>query len=153
VPRSYRKGMKKIMLGYDDTESARHALTRAVEFARAFDASLLVASVAPLLVTAGRGMGAIDPLSDEDEHQRQLQTARELIQAVPGAAVPVEYLTAIGEPVETLVELSDQHDVDLIVLGTREPSMIARLFGQSVSSAVARHAHRDVLIVHGPPQH
>jgi nucleotide-binding universal stress UspA family protein len=145
--------MKKILLGFDDTESARHALTRAVEFARAFDASLVVASVAPLLVNAGRGMGAIDPVSDEDEHERQLQIARGLIEAVPGAAVTAEYVTAIGDPVEIIVELSDQHEVDLIVLGTREPSMIARLFGQSVSSAVARHAHRDVLIVHGSQAH
>jgi nucleotide-binding universal stress UspA family protein len=142
-------GMKKILLGYDDTESSRQALARAVEFARVFDASLVVASVAPMLVTAGRGMGAIDPLSDEDEHQRQLGLARELIEALPGEAVAVEYLTAVGDPVETIVTLSDEHSVDLIVVGTREPSMIARLFGQSVSSAVARHAHCDVLIVHG----
>jgi nucleotide-binding universal stress UspA family protein len=145
--------MTKILLGYDDTESARHALTRAVEYARAFGGTLVVASVAPLLVNAGRGMGAIDPLSDEDEHERQLQTARDLIAAVPGEAVGADFVTAVGDPVEVLVTLSDEHDVDLIVVGTREPSMIARLFGQSVSSAVARHAHRDVLIVHGPHEH
>ena len=145
--------MKKILLGYDDTESARHALTRAVEYARAFDASLVVASVAPLLVNAGRGMGAIDPLSDEDEHQRQLRTARELIVGVPGAEVPTEFVTAVGDPVEVIVTLAEKHGADLIVVGTREPSMIARLFGQSVSSAVARHAHIDVLIVHGLPEH
>jgi nucleotide-binding universal stress UspA family protein len=145
--------MKKILLGYDDTESSRQALARAVEFARVFDASLVVASVAPLLVTAGRGMGAIDPLSDEGDHERQLELARGLIGAMPGAAVAAEYVTAVGDPVEMLVALSDQHEVDLIVVGTREPSMIARLFGQSVSSAVARHAHRDVLIVHGTHEH
>ena len=146
-------GMKKILLGYDGTESARQALTRAVEFARAFGASLVVASVAPLLLNAGRGMGAIDPLSDVDEHQRQLRLARDLIEAVPGAPVATEYVTAVGDPVETIVTLSDEHEVDLIVVGTREPSIIARLFGQSVSSAVARHAHRDVLIVHGTHEH
>jgi nucleotide-binding universal stress UspA family protein len=145
--------MKKILLGYDDTESSRHALTRAVEFAQAFHAGLLVASVAPLLVTSGRGLGAVDPVSDEDEHQRQLRTARELIEALPGIPVQTDYVTAVGDPVETLVTLSDEHDVDLIVVGTREPSLIARFFGQSVSSSVARHAHRDVLIVHGTYRH
>lgn len=145
--------MEKILLGYDDSDSAKAALTRAVEFARAFGASLVVASVAPLLVSAGRVMGAVDPISDAEEHGRQLEAARAQIGALPGVPVDAEYLTAVGDPVETIVAMSDRFDVDLIVVGTREPTMIARLFGQSVSSAVARAARRDVLIVHGHHPH
>jgi len=138
--------MKSILLGYDDTESARRALARAVEFARAFDASLVVASVAPLLVNAGRSMGAIDPVSDEGEHQRQLAAAKDQIGADSGIAV--EYVTGIGDPVETIVAMAEERQVDMIVVGTREPGLVERLFGQSVSAGVARQSHRDVLIVH-----
>ena len=141
--------MKKILVGYDDTESAQRALRRAIDYARAFNATLVVASVAPLLVNATRGVGAIDPVSDASEHERQLDVARRIV----ADAVPTEYVPAVGEPVDTLVSLADEQEVDLLVVGTREPSLVARLFGQSVSAGVAVHSHRDTLIVHGEHPH
>jgi len=142
--------MQKILVGYDDTESSRRALRRSLEFARAFGAHLVVASVAPLMVGTGRGVGPIDPTSDEAEHERQLDVAKSIVAAESEGqpAVVIEYVPAAGDPVDTIVALAEEQDVDLIVVGTREPSLLARMFGQSVSSAVARHSHRDVLIVH-----
>jgi nucleotide-binding universal stress UspA family protein len=141
--------MDTILVGYDDTEPAQRALHRALIYARAFDAKLVVGSVVPLMVSVGRAMGAVDPVSNEEEHQRQLDAARALVTADGvGKTLTVEYVTAVGDPVDTLVELADRHDAQLIVVGTREPSLVARFFGQSVSSGVARHAHRDVLVVH-----
>jgi len=44
--------------------------------------------------------------------------------------------------------VAEASDADLIVVGTREPGLIQRLLGQSVSEAVQRQARCDVLIVH-----
>jgi nucleotide-binding universal stress UspA family protein len=137
--------LKTIVVGFDDTEPARRALERAADLAEAFGAKLVVTSVAPILVGATRGAGPIDPVDSPAEHREQLKDARELLEA---RSIEVEYVPALGEPADTIAELADDRDADLIVVGTRDPGILERLLGQSVSERVAHHAHRDVLIVH-----
>jgi nucleotide-binding universal stress UspA family protein len=62
--------------------------------------------------------------------------------------VATELVPAIGEPAEAIVEVANEKDADLIVVGTRELGFVERLLGQSVSEAVSRRARCDVLIVH-----
>jgi nucleotide-binding universal stress UspA family protein len=46
--------MKTIVLGYDDTVPAKNALERTAELAAAFEANVVVVSVAPVLAPAAR---------------------------------------------------------------------------------------------------
>jgi nucleotide-binding universal stress UspA family protein len=138
--------MKTIVLGYDESEAAKRALDRSAELAKAFGSKLLVTSVAPTLEPAsGRGAGGIDPVDPPQKHVAELANAREYLQ---GHGVEAEYQAAVGEPAEAIVALATEQGADLIVVGTRELGFIQRLFGQSVSDAVAHRAHCDVLIVH-----
>ena len=137
--------LKTIVVGFDDTDPARRALERAADLAEAFGAKLIVTSVAPILIGAGRSAGPTDPVDSPAEHRKELQDARELLEA---RSIEVELVPAIGEPADTIAELADDRDADLIVVGSRDPGILERLLGQSVSERVAHHAHRDVLIVH-----
>jgi len=137
--------MKTIVVGYDGTEPAQRALERAADLAQAFGSKLVVTSVTPVLISAGRTMGAIDPTDPPEEHEGELAQARAFLEQ---RGITAQYQPALGEPADTILEVAARDNADLIVVGTREPNVIQRLLGQSVSEAVARHSDRDVLIVH-----
>jgi nucleotide-binding universal stress UspA family protein len=152
--------VKTILAGYDGTRAAEHALSRVAELARAFDSKVIVVSVAapkPLMAPGAFGLTPY-PYLQEDESSRRidetlLRQHRERVQAFfTGLDVPVEFAGVVGEPAEQIVALADEHDADLIVVGTREPGFVERLLAGSVSQRVARRAHRDVLIVHRPDE-
>lgn len=137
--------MKKIVLGYDESDAAKRALERAAQLAKAFDSELAVISVAPVMTGAGRSTGPRDPTDTPADHAEELKHAKAYLD---GEGVTADYVPGLGHPAETIAYLAKERDADLIVVGTHEPSAIGRLFGLSVSDSVAHRVHCDVLIVH-----
>jgi nucleotide-binding universal stress UspA family protein len=152
--------VKTILVGYDGTRSAERALMRASELARAFGSKVVVANVPLAEPLPPIGAGAFGlmpyladpapPLGDAPQaHKALRQEHREHVRVLFAAdGIPVEFADVVGQPAEELVALAEQHDADLIVVGTHEPGFLERLLAGSVSQDVARRAHRDVLIVH-----
>jgi nucleotide-binding universal stress UspA family protein len=139
--------MKTILVGYDETEPARRALERAAELATAFDAKVIVTSVAQALVgaVAARGVGPYDPVDSPELHREELRHAAEFLGE---RGVQAEYTVALGDPATVILDLAEERHADLIVVGTREAGLLERLLDSSVSGAVQRKAHCDVLVVH-----
>lgn len=139
--------MSTIVVGYDQTPGSQRALERAATLAKALGAKLVVTSVAPLMVSIGRSGGPTDPVDTPEMHAKELSAARSYLE---GQGVTADYQAAVGEPADAIVQLASQVGAEMIVVGTREPNLIQRLTGQSVSDSVSHHAHCDVLIVHAP---
>ena len=161
--------MKTIVIGYDGSDAAERALGRAADFAQAFSARLVVVSVSDLAtvpatsgfeptaepippavagpVAPGGTVPLPKPVSAQEPEElarRQLERAR---MSVASRKVETEYLVELGDPAERLLEVAEQWDADLIVVGSRERGFLGRLLGRSVDEAVARRAERDVLLV------
>jgi nucleotide-binding universal stress UspA family protein len=134
-----------ILVGFDDTDGSRRALDRAIQFAKAFGAKLIVTSVAPLAPAGPRAGGGVDPTDPPVRHREEL---REATDHASQSGVETETVLAVGHPAESILDVAERHAVDMIIVGTREPGLLERLLGQSTSGAVARRAHCDVLIVH-----
>jgi nucleotide-binding universal stress UspA family protein len=139
--------MSTIVVGYDQTPGSQTALERAATLAKALGSKLVVISVTPLMVSIGRSGGPIDPTDPPEKHAEELKAAREYLE---GQGIEADYAPAIGEPADAIVQLAEERSADMIVVGTREHGLAARLVGQSVSESVSHHAHCDVLIVHTP---
>jgi len=137
--------MKTIVVGYDGTEASERALARAGDIASAFGSSVILTSVSPVMTGAARGGGSVDPTDPPEAHDSMLSAGKDKL---AGRGVEAETVLGVGDPAEAIVELAEQRGADLIVVGTREPGFWERLLGHSVSGAVQRHAHCDVLIVH-----
>jgi nucleotide-binding universal stress UspA family protein len=138
----------KIVLAYDESEAAKRALERAAAIAKALGSELIVTSVAPAVMSATRSAGPIDSTDPPAAHIEELKHAKTYLE---GEGVNADLVPAIGDPAQTIAEVAKDRDADLIVVGTHEPSVLGRLFGQSVTEAVAHKVHCDVLIVH--PDH
>jgi nucleotide-binding universal stress UspA family protein len=138
--------MSTIVVGYDDTAGSQKALERAATLAKALGAKLVVTSVTPVMLSAGRSAGPIDPTDPPEKHAKELETARAYLD---GQGVDADYQGAIGEPSDAIVQLAEERGADMIVVG-HEHGVVHRLFGASVSETVSHHAHCDVLIVHTP---
>jgi nucleotide-binding universal stress UspA family protein len=137
--------MKRIVLGYDASPASERALFRTAELAAAFDASVVVASVAPVYEVAVRGVGThYEPADPPALHT---QMAKDGVAKLTERGVRAEPVTGIGHTAETLVELADATEADLLVVGMSSRDVITRFFG-GVSDDVAHEAHCDVLLVH-----
>jgi nucleotide-binding universal stress UspA family protein len=137
--------MDNIVLGYDDTDASQRALARAAEVVQAFHAKLTVISVAPLLAGAGRSAGPTDSADSPARHSAELQEARSYLE---GQGITADYEEPVGDPADAIIDLAGRANADLIVVGSRDHSALARLFGQSVSESITHKARCDVLVVH-----
>jgi nucleotide-binding universal stress UspA family protein len=137
--------MKTIVAGYDGTEASERALTRTADIAAAFGSTVILTSVSPIMTGTAHGGGTVDPTNPPEEHETLLAKGKQTLAA---RGVEAESVLGVGDAADAIVQLAEERGADLIVVGTREPGFFERLLGHSVSEAVQRHAHCDVLIVH-----
>lgn len=151
---------ESIVVGYDGSQPAEHALGRAATLAKLSGAKLVVVDVTgPMPVEGTDGAFGLTPYSYPYSTVESAQIAdnaiwhahRSKVEAFLGERdVEAEFSGVVGQPAGELVDVAEQRNAGLIVVGTRDPGMVERLFGGSVSAGVAKHAHCDVLIVRAP---
>lgn len=143
-------GYKTVVVGTDGSDSSLRAVDRAGALAAGPDARVIIATA---YFPSQDDTRASDVLKDEGYKTAGnapiyaiLREAKDRAKAA--GATNIEEKAIVGAPVDALVELSEEVNADLLVIGNVGLSTIAgRLLG-SVPANVARRSKIDVLIVH-----
>lgn len=136
-----------VLVPYDGSAPAN----RAVGFVGDHHADATITLVTVLdpmhgfLDAAGHGMAQYDAWFDaaNAEAERELEAARSQLPA--DADVSTEIV--VGQVVRELMSFTDEHDVDLIVMGSHSRSGVSRFLLGSVAEQVVRRAPVPVTVV------
>lgn len=140
----------RILLATDGTIASKNASSHAIDLAAAHDAELHALYVVDeSIYTAYSGDEYID--SAEGPEHGLTEHGRETLEIVSADAEDhsTEITTAIqhGDPIETITDYADEHDVNLIILGTKRRSAEYRALLGSVTDRVLRLTNRPALVV------
>jgi nucleotide-binding universal stress UspA family protein len=145
--------MKPILLATDGSPSAEAATLEAIELAHAFDAPLLVVSVAHVVLPAyggyyfGYGEIAAELQKAETKHVGDVLATTKA--RVEGTGVPCETIALDGLPAEEICRVAAKRGARLVVIGAHGWGRLGRMIHGSVSTTVLHDAPCPVLVVHG----
>ena len=118
---------KRILVGSDGSTTAAKAVDRAVELAKAAGATLRI-------LTAGAGKHAKDIVDRESTRHAD-------------AGVTIDTRVDERDAATALVEVAEEGDYDLLVVGNKGMTGASRFFLGSVPNKVSHHIQRSLLIV------
>jgi nucleotide-binding universal stress UspA family protein len=144
-----------IVIGYDGSDEARHAIDAVAAILRTADA--VVANVwSPMVVPATAtplAAPATPPPSDDQDAQLELAARRVVDEGVERASdVGLRARSelrcgAAGDVGRLLGQLADEYEADLVVVGRRGVSRLEAVVLGSVSNDTVRQSRRPVLVV------
>ena len=140
--------MKRILVGVDGSKESRQAADYAAELAQAMGSQLVIVSVAYVPVALG-APELVERTSEwqEEEKLHAAAVAKETGAAVARRGVAIETIVQSGPPAETLADLANAGEVDLVVVGHRGRGAITRLLMGSVADRLVQISPKPVLIV------
>jgi nucleotide-binding universal stress UspA family protein len=142
---------RSIVVGTDGSETAGKAVAAAIRLAKLCDASLhLVSAYEP--VPKGRLreearqtpedlQWMINPREDVDA------TLSDAADQVKEAGVDVETFAREGDPADAILDVAEERDADLIVVGNKGMTGAKRFLLGSVPNRVSHHAPCSVMII------
>jgi nucleotide-binding universal stress UspA family protein len=140
--------IRRIVVGLDGSEHARRAASWAASLASDLDADVVGLHALGLLHQTATGIVA------SDTHRDEIAEELDVSWCAPFRDAAVRYRAELreGSPVTSLLELADEVDADLVVVGSRGIGGFPGLQLGSTSTQVAEHARKPVVIVPGPEQ-
>jgi nucleotide-binding universal stress UspA family protein len=153
----------RILVPHDGSEMSDKALSHAVYLSKKTGAEIVILHVVEhahkigstaLLATSKEAKGGKD-IEKQDFEIRVEGEAKQMIEQMmrfckqAGVKSQVSYRIQTGKPIDEIIKLAEDLNVDLIVVASsKNPSLVRRLLG-STSKKIIDSVEKPVLIVHG----
>jgi nucleotide-binding universal stress UspA family protein len=142
---------RSIVVGTDGSDTATQAVRQAIELARSVGARIeLVSAYEPVSDARLREESIVVP---KDLHwminprEDVLATLEEAAGEIRAAGVEVEMFARQGDPADAILDVAEERDSDLIVVGNKGMTGAKRFLLGSVPNKVSHHAPCSVLII------
>ena len=140
-----------IVVGTDGSETASEAVKQAVELAKAVGGKVaLVSAYEPVSNQRLREEARSAPdevqwsINPHQEVDKTLSDAREKVEK---AGVEVEVHSREGDPADAILDVADDVNADLIMVGNRGMTGARRFLLGSVPNKISHHAKSSVMII------
>lgn len=135
--------IRTVLVGTDGSPVATAAVSFAVELAGGTGARLVVATAAGLLAAERAPLRHDSIRADLDGPW---------IAPARGTGISVETVLRDGHPVQVLLDVAEEVDADMLVVGSRGFGGFPQMLLGSTSTQLAQHSRRPVVIVpHATP--
>ncbi len=141
--------MSTILIATDGSPEAREAVEYGLELAAGERAGVVLLQVIPPIDWTQLDRGAVIRPIPEEIALRRSAALEEAGRLAAEHRVKITSEVLAGDPADEIVTYADNHDVDMIVVGSRGRGTVASTLLGSVSRAVLRDARRPVLVVRG----
>jgi nucleotide-binding universal stress UspA family protein len=138
-------GIQRILVAYDGSPHAEHAMNVAISMAGDMKAKLFVISVIrpPEPAESAEFHAVID--EGREKYEKSYVPIRELAKQKD---IEIETEVVVGHPAEQIIHMADKIQASVIVMGKRSHTILHRWMIGSNSERVLRYAHCPVMIVH-----
>jgi nucleotide-binding universal stress UspA family protein len=140
-----------IVVGTDGSSTAKEAVRQATAMAKALGASIhLVSAFEPVSSqrlreesrdAPGDVQWSINPREDVES------TLEEASETIEGEGVSVETYSREGDPADAILDVAEERNADLIVVGNKGMTGAKRFLLGSVPNKVSHHAPCSVMII------
>jgi nucleotide-binding universal stress UspA family protein len=148
---------RPILVPHDGTEMSDKALSKAIEFARAFGSEIIIVHIVDSrFVPPSTTLGLISEKTTLENAKTQLirilKTGAEImlkdrIEKVKEGGVSAKFLLGVGSPAEEIVSIANAEKVEMIVIGSRQLKSDKMITLGSVARKVSETASCPVMIV------
>ena len=135
--------MNKILVGFDGSEGAEHALNRAMTLIEDEYGMIILLAVVP---------SPSDKTFVDTEIYKNLRKKAEIlisdtIKDLGEQDFEIRGIVEEGDAAEVIIDTANKLNVDLIVLGSKGKSELGQYLLGSVANKVVQYAHKPVMVV------